>query len=96
MSLYKILFLIFISNSLLGQTEFTFVFLNKKSNAEELPKEKLDELMKGHLANIQRLAKEDKLIAAGPFDEGGGIFIFKSLKCAIRFFSSDPSIQFLW
>ena len=34
-------------------------------------------IMEGHLANINRLAKEGKLTAAGPLDEGGGIFIFR-------------------
>jgi uncharacterized protein YciI len=57
---------------------FIFVFLNAKSDKAELPKEEVDKLMKGHMDNISRLAKEGKLIAAGPFDGGGGIFVFKS------------------
>ena len=58
--------------------EFTFVFLHKKTDKAQLPKEEVDKIMEGHMANINRLAKEGKLVAAGPFDGGGGIFIFKS------------------
>lgn len=57
---------------------FVFVFLNPNPNKTELPKEEVDKIMAGHMANIQRLAKEKKLIAAGPFEEGGGLFIFNS------------------
>src|SRR6266850_8328168 len=58
--------------------EFVFVFLNKKTDKVELPKAEVEKIMEGHMANIKRLAQEGKLIVAGPFDGGGGIFIFKS------------------
>jgi uncharacterized protein YciI len=57
---------------------FIFVFLNSNPNKAELPKAEVDQIMEGHMANIQRLAKEKKLIAAGPFETGGGIFVFNS------------------
>jgi uncharacterized protein YciI len=74
---------------------FKFVFLNKKSDAVELTKEQSDKIMEGHMANINRLAKEKKLIAAGPFDGGGGIFIFKSnsLEEVKDWLSTDPGVQ---
>jgi len=74
---------------------FIFVFLNKKDHKEELPKEQVDKLMEGHMANINRLAKEGKLIAAGPFDGGGGIFIFKSnsIEEVKSWLSTDPGVQ---
>lgn len=87
--------LLFISSSLWGQTDFTFVFLNKRTDKEELPKEQLDKIMEGHMANIQRLAKEDKLLVAGPFDGGGGIFVFKSnsVEQVKDWLATDPGVQ---
>lgn len=58
--------------------EFHIVFLNKKEDKAELPQAEVKKLMDAHMANIDRLAKEGKLWAAGPFEGGGGIFIFKS------------------
>jgi uncharacterized protein YciI len=74
---------------------YTFVFLHHKPSAEKLPKDQVERLMNGHLANIERLAKEGKLIVAGPFEGGGGIFILNttSTKEAQEWLSSDPGIQ---
>lgn len=73
----------------------TFVFLNAKKDKAELPKEEVDKIMAGHMANIQRLAKEGKLIAAGPFDGGGGIFIFNSTSIdqTREWLATDPGVQ---
>ncbi len=77
------------------QKSYSFVFLHKKSDAESLPKEQLDKIMQGHMANIERLAKEGKLIVAGPFENGGGIFILNttSLDEADQWLSTDPGVQ---
>lgn len=77
-----------------GQS-FTWVFLHKKQHASEMPKEQLDKLMEGHMANIQRLAKEGKLIAAGPFEGGGGIFVFNSSskEQVQEWLSTDPGVK---
>ena len=47
------------------------------------------------MANISRLAQEGKLIAAGPFEGGGGIFIFNttSVEEATSWLSTDPGVQ---
>ncbi len=67
------------SSYVFGQSSsYSFVFLNKKADAVQLPKEEGEKLMAGHMANIERLAKEGKLIVAGPFEGGGGIFIFNT------------------
>jgi uncharacterized protein YciI len=58
--------------------QFTFVFLNKKPDAEKLSEEQSKAIMAGHFANMERLAKEKKLVAAGPFEGGGGIFILNT------------------
>lgn len=74
---------------------YTFVFLNKKLDAEKIPKEESDKLMAGHMANINRLATEKKLLAAGPFDGGGGIFIFNStsVDTVSRWIETDPAAR---
>lgn len=74
---------------------YVFVFLNSRTDKAELPKGELDELMKGHLANIERLAKEGKLLVAGPFEGGGGIFIFKSQSVdqVKEWLSTDPGVR---
>lgn len=90
-----ILFLIAISVSCAcWAQDFTIVFLNKKVDKAELPEEELKKLMDGHLANMARLAKEGKLWAAGPFDGGGGIFIFNSgvLDDVKEWIKTDPGI----
>ncbi|HTF16949.1 MAG TPA: YciI family protein [Chryseolinea sp.] len=73
----------------------TFVLLNKKPDAAALSKEATDKLMEGHMANINRLAQEKKLLAAGPFDGGGGIFILNtpSVQEATVWLSTDPAVK---
>lgn len=78
-----------------AQYNRVFVFLNKRTEKTELPKEQVDKLMAGHMANINRLAKEGKLVAAGPFDGGGGIFIFNSssIEEVEHWLATDPGVQ---
>lgn len=87
-------FLIFLYSACTAQS-FTFVFLNSRKDKPELPKEELDKLMDGHLKNIERLAKEGKLIVSGPFEGGGGIFIMNtpSVDQAHEWLSTDPGIK---
>ena len=75
--------------------QFIFVFLNKKSDKVELPKAEVEKIMEGHMANIKRLAQEGKLIVAGPFEGGGGIFIFKatSVEQVKVWLGGDPGVQ---
>lgn len=72
-----------------------FVFLNNKPDKAKLAEEEVKKIMDGHMANINRLAKEGKLIAAGPFDGGGGIFIFKSSSSdqVREWLKTDPGVQ---
>lgn len=60
-----------------------------------MQKEQLDKIMEGHFANINRLATEGKLISAGPFEGGGGIFILNttSIDEASEWLSTDPGVQ---
>lgn len=55
-------------------------------------------IQKAHLANIQKLADEKKLVVAGPFGDSGrlrGIFIFKvaSIDEARSLAATDPAVQ---
>ena len=75
---------------------YVFVFLNKKDNSNSgLDKAAVDKLMEGHMANMDRLAKEGRLVAAGPFEGGGGLFILNttSMEQAKEWISTDPGIQ---
>jgi uncharacterized protein YciI len=72
-----------------------FVFLNTNPDRQEISKEKVEQLQAEHLKNIDRLAKEGIIKAAGPFDGGGGIFILKAenLESANEILQSDPAIH---
>lgn len=88
--------LLFIATMATTQAQsYTFVFLNLRKTQEELPKDQLDKLMEGHLNNIKRLAAEGKLLVAGPFEGGGGIFIFNSTSVdeVKKWISTDPGVQ---
>lgn len=63
-------------------------------------KAKMSELMKGHLANIGKLADEGKITVAGPFFEKNernyrGMFIFNtgSKEEAETWVKTDPAVQ---
>jgi len=64
-----------LATSVQGQN-FYFVFLNTNHEREELPASQVDSIQDAHINNIKRLATMKKLIVAGPFNGGGGIFIF--------------------
>jgi uncharacterized protein YciI len=86
---------VFVSINLFGQNPYVLVVLNKKPDAEKLSDEESKKIMGGHMNNMDRLAKEGKLVAAGPFEGGGGIFIMKtaSVDDAKQWISTDPGIQ---
>lgn len=77
------------------QPELVFVFLNARKDKAELPEAEVKKIMDGHMANINRLVKEGKLISAGPFETGGGIFIFKSssIDQVKEWLQTDPGVQ---
>ncbi len=69
---------------------------NRKDGDDKNPE--IQELQKEHIANIQRLAKLGKLVAAGPFGDNGelrGIFVFRasSLKEAQDLCATDPMVK---
>src|SRR5258708_8495173 len=94
MKLFIVLLALVLPESVESQ-QFVLVFLNNKANKTELPEKDVKRIMDGHMANIRRLAKEGKLIVAGPFDGGGGIFIIKAASPdqAKEWLASDPGVQ---
>jgi uncharacterized protein YciI len=85
-----------LNSSLVAQDkQYSFVFLNINPEAEKLSKELSDKVMEGHMANINKLAKEGRLLAAGPFEGGGGMFILNtgSVEEVNTWLSADSGIQ---
>ena len=79
---------------------FIVVLLVRPPNEPDRPKAELDQLGEGHLANIQRLADEGKLLKAGPFEDYSGrnvrgMFILKtdSLDRAREWVATDPLVK---
>ncbi|MBN2237089.1 MAG: hypothetical protein JW729_05990 [Bacteroidales bacterium] len=94
----RLLFIFLAIMPLLGQAQeknnLFFVFLNTNPDKEVLDSCRIAELQTQHLANIERLYQEGKIIAAGPFYSGGGLFVFKeqSLLAVEKLVQTDPAI----
>jgi uncharacterized protein YciI len=80
--------------------QFILVLLVRPPNAPEIPKPELEQLQEEHLANINRLHAEGKLLKAGPTeDQSGhnvrGIFILatNSVDQAREWVGTDPLIK---
>ena len=84
-----------VCSSAVAQDKYTFVFLHKRTDAPVISKDESAKIMEGHMANMGKLSKEGRLVAAGPFDGGGGIFIFKtaSVKDVTEWIAPDPGVQ---
>jgi uncharacterized protein len=77
-----------------------YVLALLKTGTAQLPAGKeRDTLFEGHMANINRLAKEGKLALAGPFEKNDknfrGLFILiaKTIEEAKRLVETDPTIK---
>ncbi|PKW29715.1 uncharacterized protein YciI [Flavobacterium lindanitolerans] len=81
-----------------GMKMYVLAILKTGSNKID-DKEKLNELFKGHMDNINRLAKDGKLIVAGPLKKNDknyrGIFILnaKTIEEANELLLTDPAIK---
>lgn len=78
------------------QTFLAFLTRGEKWTPEKTPA--TEEIQKGHMANINKLAEMKKLVAAGPFGDNGrlrGIFVFRvaSLEEAQALTATDPAVQ---
>lgn len=80
-----------------GMKTYVMAFLKKGPNRNH-DEATASQLQRDHLNNISRLAKEGKLIVAGPFLEDGdirGIYIFNvtTIEEAAKLTATDPAIQ---
>ncbi len=81
-----------------GMKKYVFCLLKTGSNTTAT-KEESEKFFKGHMDNIGRLAKEGKLVLAGPFMKNErnyrGIYIFNasSIEEAKEFVATDPAVQ---
>lgn len=52
-------------------------------------------IMQHHMANIKRLVKESKLVMAGPFESGGGLFFMDvpDKAAAEEIINEDPTVK---
>lgn len=89
------LFLFINSLNAQNNNDLFFVFLNTNPDKPQISEEEINELQTAHLENIGRLAEEGIMLAAGPFDGGGGLFILEteSLESANQILYSDPAIK---
>ncbi len=86
--------LILCSSDIYAKDKLFFVFLNTNPDKEKLSEKEVNELQKMHLENIGRLNKEGVIIAAGPFDGGGGLFIMNgnNINEINEHLNTDPAI----
>jgi uncharacterized protein YciI len=80
-----------------GMKMYVMAFLKAGPNRNR-PREEAQKLQAAHRANIDRLAKEGKLVLAGPFGDDTelrGIYIFdvKTVAEAEALTKTDPAIQ---
>ncbi len=80
-----------------GMRSYVMAFLKRGPN-RDLDSLAAASLQRAHMDNIQRLAKEGKLVLAGPFMDNGdvrGIYVFAvaSVEEAEALTATDPAIQ---
>lgn len=81
-----------------GMKQYVLVILKTGSNTTA-DKETTNRLFAGHMENIGRLAKEGKLVVAGPLGKNDktyrGIFIFnvKTIAEAQQLLETDPAVK---
>ncbi len=81
-----------------GMKQYVLVILKSGSNTTT-DKEELNQYFRGHMENIGRLAKEGKLVVAGPLGKNDksyrGIFILdvKTVEEAQKLVETDPAVK---
>ena len=81
-----------------GIDHYYIVFLRPDPGRKALAKEDRDRIQAAHMANIQKMADDGVLVAAGPMEDRpttiSGIFVFRtgSLAEAQRIASQDPTV----
>ncbi|WP_166922089.1 YciI family protein [Flavobacterium poyangense] len=81
-----------------GMKKYVFCLLKSGTNTTA-SKEETKKLFEGHMSNIGKLAKEGKLVIAGPFMKNDrnyrGLYIFnvETIEEATALVATDPAIQ---
>ncbi len=72
-----------------------FVFLHVNPNKPIISQDSVDILMKGHFKNIANLGIQGKLINAGPFEGGGGVFVMNtaSVDSVHKWLQTDAAVK---
>jgi uncharacterized protein YciI len=100
----RILFLLTLSASAALPVEppdemYYLVFLKPDPARPKLPDDEAKRIQAAHMANIQKMAKEGTLVAAGPFEDEprtiSGVFVIKAgnTEAATRIASEDPTVK---
>lgn len=78
-----------------GAANKYFVFLNPNPERAELPDDEVSDIQAAHMANMDSLATEMRLLAAGPFHGGGGlqVLVAASIEDAQELVMTDPAVQ---
>lgn len=81
-----------------GMKKYVIAFLYRGDRVSEYSESERSKLQESHLANINRMAEEGKLVMAGPFfgnEELRGLYFFavESIEEAKALTETDPSIQ---
>ena len=84
-------------SNLLGQNSsgMYFTFLNTNPDKPVISEEKQQDLQDAHMLNLETMADQGTLLAAGPFDGGGGMLLLKanSLDEAKGLVLADPAVK---
>lgn len=78
--------------------QYVMVMLMRGDQSNDYSEEELEEIQSGHLANINRLADDGKIVLAGPFGDDTdlrGIFLMDvgTVEEAEALVASDPAIK---
>jgi len=84
-------------SNLLGQNSpgMYFTFLNSNPDKPLISEEKQQELQNAHLLNLETMADQGTLLAAGPFDGGGGMLLLQAdnIDDAKGLVLADPAVK---
>ena len=75
--------------------KYFFVELITNPDRPELPQSQVDSIQAAHMANMTKMVEEQTLMLAGPFEDGGGIFILKleSMEETKKLVARDPAVK---